>query len=137
MSDIKRLGDIEDMERFLAEDCYCPGEIYDVTGFFYQVFSVDDECVLIEQSSGITVVVATSKYATKPQAIIFWHDGEDAPGRIIDAQRVDATENNINILRSIVNGEKPNGRKLDEFEPGSIAKSLEEIARISNLVIRD
>ena len=137
MSDIKRLGDIEDMERFLAEDCYCPGEIYDVTGFFCQVFSVDDECVLIERSSGMTAVVATSKHATKPQAIIFWHDDEDTPGRIIDAQRVDATDNNIGILRSIVNGEKPDGRKLNEFEPGSMAKSLEEIARISNLIIRD
>lgn len=137
MSDIKKLGDIEDMERFLAEDCYCPGEIYDVTGFFYQVFSVDDECILIERNSGMTAVVATSKYATKPQAIIFWHDDEDAPGRIIDAQRIDATDNNISILRSIVNGEKPDGRKFDEFEPGSIAKSLEEIAIISNIVIRD
>lgn len=137
MSDIKKLGDIEDMERFLAEDCYCPGEIYDVTGFFYQVFSVDDECVLIEQSSGITAVVATSKHATKPQAIIFWHDDKDAPGRIIDAQRVDATENNIGILRSIVNGEKPDGRRLDEFEPGSTARSLSEIAKIIDIVMRD
>ena len=136
MTDIKRLGDIEDMERFLEEDCYCPGEIYDTTGFFYQVFSVDDECALIERSDGMTAVVATGD-ATRPQAIIFWHDDDDAPGRIIDAQRVDATENNIGILRSIVNGGRPDGRKLDEFEPGSTAKSLKEIARICDLVIRD
>lgn len=137
MSDIKRLGDIEDMDRFLEEDCYCPGEIYDATGFFYLVFSADDECVLIERSEGMTAVVATSKQSTRPQAIIFWHDDKDAPGRIIDAQRMDATENNIGILRDIVNGKKPDGRKLDEFVPGSMAKSLREVARISNLVIRD
>lgn len=136
MSDIKKLGDIEDMERFLEEDCYYPGEIYDTTGFFYQVFSVDDECVLIERSGGMTAVVVTSD-ATRPQAIIFWHDDDEKPGRIIDAQRVDATENNIGILRSIVNGERPDGRKLDEFEPGSTAKSLKEIMSICDLVIRD
>lgn len=137
MSDIKRLGDIEDMERFLTEDCYCPGEIYDITGFFYQVFSVNDECVLIEQSDRMTAVVATSKHKSRPQAIMFWHDDDETPGRIVAAQRVDATENNIGILRSIVNCESTNGRKIDEFDPGSTAKSLKKIVRISDLVIRD
>ena len=136
MTDIKRLGDIEDMERFLAEDCYCPGEIYDTTGFFCQIFSVEDECVPIERSDGMTAVVVTSD-ATRPQAIIFWHDDDEKPGRIIDAQRVDATENNIGILLTIVNGGRPDGRKLDEFEPGSTAKSLKEIMSICDLVIRD
>ena len=137
MSDIKRLGDIEDMERFLAEDCYCPGEIYDMTGFFYQVFSVDDECVLIAESKGMTAVVATSKHGRRPQAIMFWHDDDDRPGRIIAAERIDATENNIDILRTIVHGGKPDGRKIDEFKPGSTAKSLKEIARMCDFVIRD
>ena len=136
MTDIKRLGEIEDMERFLADDCYCPGEIYDTTGFFCQIFSVEDECALIARSDGMTAVVVTSD-ATRPQAIIFWHDDDEKPGRIIDAQRVDATENNIGILRSIVNGGRPDGRKLDEFEPGSTAKSLKEIMSICDLVIRD
>ena len=137
MTDIKRLGDIEDMERFLADDCYCPGEIYDTTGLFFQVFSADDECVLIERNDRMTAVVATSKHGSRPQAIMFWHDDDDRPGRIIAAQRVDATENNIDILRTIVHGGKPDGRKLDEFDPGSTAKSLKEIAKISDIVIRD
>ncbi len=137
MSEIMKLGDIHDMERYLSEDCYCPGEIYDISGFFFQVFNADDECVLIEQSDGMTAVVATSKHGSRPQAIMFWHDDDDRPGRIIAAQRVDATDNNIGILRSIVNCESPDGRKIDEFDPGSTAKSLEELARISNLVIRD
>ena len=139
MSEIMKLGDIHDMERYLSEDCYCPGEIYDISGFFFQVFKADDECVLIAESEGMTAVVAKSGTSdnSKPQAIIFWHDDDETPGRIVAAQRVDATENNIGILRSIVNGEKPDGRKLDEFETGSTEKSLKEIARISNLVIRD
>ena len=137
MANIKKLGDINDMERYLAYDCYCPGEIYDTTGFFCQIFSIDDECVLIEQSDAMTAVVVTSKDTTRPQAIIFWHDDDEKPGQIIDAQRVDATENNISILRTIVSGGKPDGRKLDEFEPGSRAKSLKQIAEICDLVIVD
>ena len=139
MSDIKRLGDIQDMERFLAEDCYCPGEIYDTTGFFYQVFSADDECVLIAESEGMTAVVAKSGTFdnSKPQAIMFWHDDDDRPGRIIAAQRIDATENNIDILRTIVHGGNPDGRKLDEFKPGNMAKALRDVIAISDLVIRD
>ena len=139
MSEIMKLGDIHDMERYLSEDCYCPGEIYDISGFFFEIFEADDECALIAESEGMTAVVAKSSMSDnlKPQAIMFWHDDDDMPGRIIAAQRIDATENNIGILRSIVNGEKPDERKIDEFDPGSTAKSLKELARISNLVIRD
>ena len=137
MSEIMKLGDIHDMERYLSEDCYCPGEIYDISGFFYEIFKADDECVLIAESEGMTAVVATGKHESRPQAIMFWHDDDETPGRIVDAQRVDATENNIGILRSIVNGEKPDGRNIDEFDPGSTAKSLKEIARMCDFVIRD
>ena len=139
MSEIMKLGDIHDMERYLSEDCYCPGEIYDISGFFFQIFKADDECVLIAESEGMTAVVAKSgtSVSSKPQAIMFWHDDDDRPGRIIAAQRVDATENNIDILRTIVHGGKPDGRKIDEFEPGITAKSLKEIARMCDFVIRD
>ena len=139
MSEIMKLGDIHDMERYLSEDCYCPGEIYDISGFFYEIFKADDECVLIAESEGMTAVVAKSGTFdnSKPQAIMFWHDDNDRPGRIIAARRIDATENNIDILRTIVHGGKPDGRKIDEFKPGSRAKALNNMLSISNLVIRD
>ena len=139
MSEIMKLGDIHDMERYLSEDCYCPGEIYDISGFFYMIFKADDECVLIAESEGMTAVVAKSGTFdnSKPQAIVFWHDDDDRPGRIIAAQRVDATENNIDILRTIVHGGKPDGRKFDEFEPGSTAKALNDMLSITDFVIRD
>ena len=139
MSNIKRLGDIPDMERYLAEDCYCPGEIYDISGFFFEIFKADDECVLIAESEGMTAVVARSGTFdnSKPQAIMFWHDDDDRPGRIIAAQRIDATDNNLDILRTIVHGGKPDGRKIDEFKPGNRAKALNDMLSISNFVIRD
>lgn len=109
---INKLGDIKDMERYLQEDCYCPGEIYSPDGFFFKIFNVDDDCKVIEENEGKIAVVV------RDQAIIFWRDG-DVPGRIIAAQRIDATENNIGILKSVVRGETPDGRKIDEFKPGS------------------
>lgn len=135
-----RLGDVhEDMERFLREDCYCPGEIYDLSGFFFRVYKVSDECRLIERSEDRTAVIAMThrggEKLSKPQAIMFWHDCGD--GLIVDAQRVDATENNVGILRAIVRGEKPDGREIDEFDPGSMAKQLREVLSMCDMVMVD
>ena len=112
-----RLADAHpDMRRYLDEDCYCPGEIYDVTGFSYLTFSPDDECVMCARTDDMTVVVTTSRMSpSSPQAIMFWHDDLDSPDRIIAAQRVDATENNISILCDIAHGARPDGRKIDRF----------------------
>ena len=129
----------EDMERYLQEDCYCPGEIYGVDGFFFQVYTVDDECRLIERSEDMTAVIATTQRGgeelPKPQAIIFWHDEGD--GRIIDAQRVDATENNVGILRTIVQGGEPDGRKIDEFDPGDLERQVRKVLSMADAVIVD
>jgi len=135
-----KLGDVhEDMERFLREDCYCPGEIYDLSGFFFRVYEVSDECRLIERSEDMTAIVATTfrggEEDHRPQAIVFWHDCGD--GLIVDAQRVDATENNVEILRAIVRGEEPDGRKIDEFEPGDTAKQLHKVLSMCDVVMVD
>ena len=140
------LGEVHsDMARYLAEDCYCPGEIYDITGFFYQIYKPETKCIVIAANEELTAVVAKpwnfkatgDDEEAKPQAIIFWHDDDANPGRIIAAQRVDATENNIGVLKTIADSGKPDGRKLDEFEPGSTAKSLYEISGLCDLVLVD
>lgn len=132
-----KLGEIHaDIERYLMEDCYCPGEIYDTSGFFYQIFTIDDTCTEIESSDDMTAVVAlTSNGNTlkNPQAIMFWHD--DGDGRIVNAQRVDATDNNIGILRSIVRGMKPDGRQIDEFKQGEMASQMKKILSICDGII--
>lgn len=140
------LGEIHaDMARYLAEDCYCPGEIYDITGFFCQIYKPETTCIVIATNGERTAVVAKPwnfkkggySEEDKLQALIFWHDDDEKPGRIIGAQRVDATENNIEVLRKVVDGDKPDGTKLDEFEEGSTAESLREIMEICDLVLVD
>ena len=135
-----KFGEVhEDMGRFLQEDCYCPNEIYGIDGFFYMLFTKDDDCLLIERNEERAAVVCTisnGKAIDEPQAIIVWYDGE-SPDRVIAAQRVDATENNVGILRSIVRGEKPDGRTLDEFEPGSLKKNVAKVLDFADAVIVD
>ena len=138
MDDTTTLGEIHpDMERYLANDCYCPGEIYGIDGFFYMLYGIEDECRIIERSDDMTAVIAFTSWHgkpdDKPQAIMFWHD--DGSGRIVGAQRVDATENNVGILRSIVLGGKPDGRKLDEYEDGKLARDVKKVLDISDAVM--
>lgn len=124
-----------DMSRYLEEDCYCPGEIYDTSGFFYMVVKPDEECVLCEQTDGMTVVTTVDE--DDAQAIIFWHDDPEHVGRIINAKRVDATENNIGILCDIARGKKPDGRKIDEFVPGHSRTNVEKLLSIADAIICD
>ena len=48
-----KLKDIADMNDYLENRCYCPYEIYDMTGFFYELFYPETECtVLVSGSRG-------------------------------------------------------------------------------------
>lgn len=129
-----KLREIPDMERYLKHDCYCPGEIYDISGFFYQVYEPEDECLILEQNEDVTVILADLE-GNSPQAIYIWHDDPEQPGKIIDTQRVDGTKNNIEMLKSIANGQSVDGRKFDEFRPGSTEKALDEVMSLCDAVM--
>ena len=122
----------DDMERYLKHDCYCPGEIYDVSGFFFQVFKADEECKELyrgidfrnPEDTVITVVCMN-------QLINFWVNGD----RIMEAERYDATENNIRIMPFAISGALSTGDKLDEFKPGETKKNLDEILAVADAVL--
>lgn len=138
-----KFKDIPDMERYLQEDCYCPGEIYDTSGFFYQIYEPDSYCTLVEEFDNKMVILAqpwnfknsTDDVSSNVQAILIWTDDPDYPGKIIECVRVDATENNISILKDIIHGKKPDGRKIDEFNPGSINNNMKKILDISDIIM--
>jgi hypothetical protein len=57
---------------------------------------------------------------------------------VLHAQRVDATENNVGILRDIVRGVKPDGRQLDEYVPGKMQRDMDRLMNLcGGVVIRD
>ena len=112
------LGQIHpDMKRYLEEDCYCPGEIYGLSGLGYQIYTIDTKCQLILQNDRRTAVIARTSNSSDPQVIVFWHDDLDSPQKIIEARRIDATINNVEVAKSVVNSYdnfyKPD--KIDEF----------------------
>lgn len=122
----------KDMERYLEYDCYCPGEIYDTSGFFFQVFKPEDECKEISRGADYrdpedTVITVVCKN----QLINFWVR-ED---KITEAERYDATENNIRIMPLAIAGKLSPEDKLDEFKPGETAKSLNEILSMADAVL--
>lgn len=124
-----------DMRRYLEEGCYCPGEIYDTNGMMYLRFRPDGDCVICEQGDGMTVVIAASDQApSRPQAIMFWHDEPSEPGRIIAAQRVDATDNNIGILCDIARGVGVRGRRLDGFPSSTDAEDAARLLSMADAV---
>lgn len=146
---VTKLGEVHpDMERYLLHDCYCPNEIYDITGFSYRLFPADTDCVVIEQSEDMTAVICAVRHAADgtpkwddAQAIMFWHDNDDGDNpehKIIDAQRVDATENNVGILRDIVRGVELDGRQLNEYVPGKMQRDMDRLMSLcGGVVIRD
>lgn len=126
-----KLSDVhKDMNRYLENDCYCPNEIYDVTGFFFKLFPADTEVIVIAKSdTHIGVVEASNDF---PQAVLFEVESED---KVLNATRVDATENNIELIRRIANGNDTSGMKVDEFVSGQTAKSLDEILSLCDAIM--
>ena len=134
MSEYNKLGDIADMKEYLEDRCYMPGEIYDITGFFYQVFEPDTECRFLcagERGAvhGMFVIAKESPKAL--EQIIYIETTDD---KVDDCVRIDATYNNIEQVLKFMKGEIEK-MSLDEFEKGATAKSLEEVFGIANIIM--
>lgn len=93
-----KLCDIHpDMERYLKEDCYCPGEIYNPNGFYYRIYKIDDKISLIGSNNG-NIYVVCSRKDKSAQILVFETNKE----KISDAYRIDATENNFQYVREMI-----------------------------------
>ena len=137
-----KLKDILDMEEYLENRCYCPGEIYSDDGFFCQIFEATSECKLIgERNDNIhnfmAVILKPKSFNDKEseaQILIIFRNKDLT--MIEDCVRYDATDNNIKLVKEIIAGKKDKGN-FDEYEKGSKAKSLKEIFGIADAIIID
>lgn len=131
----------KDIERYLKFDCYCPNEIYDMSGFFYQLFDPNDNCYLLGVSKGGNNKYFVDGYSgiyviSKDQIIEFSLKHET--DKICDAVRIDATENNIKIFKEIIEtGKAPSGAKLDKFESNHSYDDLRKLLELCDFVIMD
>lgn len=126
-----QLKDIANMEEYLDNDCYCPGEIYDSSGFFFLIFTAEDNCKLLIKGSykgeDVTAVIC------KNQILCFWIENNK---KITDAVRYDATENNVSEIVLVLSGKKTT-MKVDEFEKGKTEADLNKLMSIADAVIID
>ena len=125
------LKDIANMEDFLENDCYCPGEIYDSTGFFFQVFESTESCKLLIKGTykdeDVTAVICRN------QILCFWIENNT---KITNAVRFDATENNVSEIMQVLSGKKTK-ITIDEFENGKTEADLNKIMSIADSIIVD
>ena len=121
-----------DMGRYLYEDCYCPYEVYSFDGIFYEIFEPDYECrVVAESDSRVAVVSACKSFDTQsqknvddtPEILLFWKDDT----RITDVIRMDATDNNLELVKLYVHDEDMQGRKFDCYDKDEVVRSLKQV----------
>lgn len=133
-----KLKNIADMTDYLEHRCYCPYEIYDMSGFFYDLFTPEAECKILFQGErgdihGTFVIASSDKShpngEVKPQIIYIEHDGKT----VHDCTRIDATDNNIDQVLRYMNGEIAL-MSIDEYNQGQTAKTLNEIMEFADAI---
>ena len=129
-----KLKDIVDMETYLEERCYCPGEIYDLTGFFFQVFKPDTPCELLisgcRRAINGTFVIASASELVKPQIIYIEHDD----GYVGSCVRFDATERNKDQVLKFMHGEI-DSMMFDEYEDSRTEEALNEVLSVADAIM--
>ena len=124
------LGNILNMKDYLKNDCYCEGEIYDSSGFFYQLFKPEEECNklgIVEKNNYMVVLC-------KDQLLILWLDKNQE--KVLDTLRFDATKNNIKIMKDLIAG-KEYKCQLDTFEKNHVEQDLKQIMSIADMIMVD
>ena len=129
-----KLQDIADMKDYLENRCYCPYEIYDMTGFFFQLFKPETECVVFAKGErGAihgTFVFAKESDDSKLQIIYIEHTDN-----VVDScVRFDATENNINQILKFMRGEIDK-MSIDEYDDTKTEESLNEIFSLADAIM--
>lgn len=132
-----QLRDIADMTDYLENRCYCPHEIYDMTGFFYELFYPETECILLIRGStgaihGVFVIAKSEQFGnikSKEQIIYI----EITDNKVDSCIRLDNTQNNREQIEKFMNGEIDK-MSFDEFDDGSTANALDELLSIADAI---
>lgn len=136
-----KLKDIHpDMSRYLEEDCYCLNEIYDISGFFYMLFPEDSPCELIAKGDNVFACIASTEQTLNTELRnlqILIVNVDTSNNKIVDTFRVDATENNIAVVKRFCAGNLNDDDRFDEYESGATQAALEEMLSMCDMVIRD
>ena len=124
-----------DVERYLAEDCYCPNEVYSVDGFGYQLVFADADCKVIgtfknpKDTDNITFcITASGEKHDHPILLNIWHTEE----KVESMERYEYSEQNI---REITAWLKCESMTVTLSEADDLKKSLAEIMSYADAFI--
>lgn len=131
-----KLQDIADMKDYLENRCYCPYEIYDMTGFFFNCFKPDTDCtILVEGKRGAihgTFVFAKPYQFNEGSLQIIYIEHTN---NIVDSCiRLDATENNVEQILKFMHGEIDK-MSFDEYKDTNTAESLKELLSLADAIM--
>ena len=130
-----KLKDIADMEDYLENRCYCPHEIYDMTGFFFNCFEPEVECELLAEGErgsihGTFVLAKPSQFNEDSLQIIYI---EHTNGIVDSCIRIDATENNKEQILKFLSGEIEK-MHIDEYADTKTDEALREVFSIADAI---
>ena len=124
-----RLKDIEGVEHYLENDCYCRHEIYDGGGFFYKLFEPSKECKYLGTKKDYYHIAICEN-----QILVFYFD--DSAKKVVDSVRYDATENNIKICMELIKGKEANTLgKLNKFSKNDSENDLKKILSFTDAIM--
>ena len=131
-----KLKDIADMDDYLENRCYCPYEIYDLSGFFFDCFKPDVECDLLIEGErgeihGTFVLCKPSQFNEDSLQIVYI---QHRNGVVESCIRLDATENNKTQIIQFLNGDIEK-MHLDEYSTTKTKESLNEIMEIADAIM--
>ena len=130
-----------DSERFFKYDCYCPNEVYDVSGFSYRLYYPDDQFSYVMKIDDMYEDTDTFVGISRNEFLVVFvlrenNEFNKPVGTIEGMQRISVNKSNYLALRDIL-------RKVPEedrhnFEPDKDSmKSLNKILSISDAIICD
>ena len=130
-----QLKDIADMEEYLANRCYCPNEIYDSSGFFFNIFPPETECELLAEGSRgaihgkFVIAKATGKHSTLQIIYI-----EITDNFVVDCVRFDATKNNREQVVKFLNGDVEK-MTIDDYPDNKSDEELAELLGMADAIM--
>lgn len=130
----------EDAERYFQQDCYCPNEVYDLTGIFFKLYYPEDQYSYIMTLSTVyddcDLFIGISKGEFLMVAVISTEDNEfNLPvGSVVDMQRIPISMNNYLALKDILNNVPDEDRHSLNPDEDSL-ESLNKLISISDAIM--
>ena len=130
-----------DAERYFNNDCYCPNEVYDLTGVFYELYYPEDQFSPIMRIDTFlddaTVWVGISKKEFLYVVVLNEGNSDNKPaGTINEMQRLPINKSNYLTFIDILNQVDP--KESHQFDLGEdTLNSLNEVLSMSDAIMID